>query len=373
MAKMNAEERAAVICSQPMLTISDFEELGRMHSVRDLRFGPGVKFPAGAFQHLQGMRWMQFLTVEKSSLTPAHLRDITGISRLKRLWLIECEVTDAALKHLAFHLNLQDVWLHGSKITDAALKPLSTIPNLQWLDLDDTAITDKGLEHLCAAQKLSYLGLRNTAVTDPGILQLAVLPNLNMAGGYVTGTAVTEAGIDALFSARRDLRKSAKSLGKSSESKTTPSRKSANDKVEAKTGSSAKLGTASDESEEIEAAKKVLTEFFKAMNQWESEWHIQFSEDRDAAARKIFDDFCTNKKRAYGGPDNRPCGDPLAYDPDHEVIVNVELAARRRIVIETKRSKGFEGRYQYVLLKKGGRWLLDSKKRFTAGWENDIL
>lgn len=365
---------------QGSFTTTDLEQLGTMNAVRELKFQPKAKFPRGAFRHLQHMRWLQFLDFTETDISPTDMKDLAGIPKLKHLYLTGCPVTNAAVKHLEGHPTLVNVWLNGSRITDAALKSLATISNLEWLELDDTLITDKGLTHLCRATKLKSLGLRDTAVTDLGILQLAALPKLNMATAYVRGTAVTEAGIDAMFAARKRP-KVATTAGKKL-------KRSASGKT-ARTKSTAKKP--SGDAEEIAAAKKTLAGFFKAMSQWERETLKReketkkpngdidlrkfnaFNKRRNEAASAIFDEYCTPKKRVYGGPKDRRYGKPLGYDPKSESIVDEEMPTRSRIVIETRRVSGFSGRYRYVLLKKRGRWLLDSKKKFGSGWENDLL
>jgi hypothetical protein len=91
--------------------------------------------------------------------------------------------------------------------------------------------------------------------------------------------------------------------------------------------------------------------------------------------RNIFAKYCTPKKRAYGRPENVSIGYPPDYeaDPAMEPITSVETPTRSRIVIETKQQFNLKYRCQYVLLKKGDRWLVDSKKIWSNGWEWTIL
>lgn len=363
---MNQEERIDELLEQPQLSDDDFIELGQMGTLRKLDFKPGAKLPRHAFQHLQGSKRLQFITITETKITPADVKDLAAIPTLKNLYFVNCPVTNAAIKPLVGHPKLAVLGLVGSKVTDAGLKHVAAIPNLRWLDLEDTAITDKGLPHLSAAENLATLFLRNTAVTDEGILALAPLRKLKLAPGQVTGTDITEQGIDALFAARK--------------------------KVEVKKQAAKKPAlSVAENSHDTSSARQVLTSFFRAMNQWEVEsfrgWETHHSSDRtiDApkwdsfcqkrlvALQKIFDKHCTAKPRKYGRTAGFSCGHPPDYDLQIEEIVSVEMPTKSRIIIETKKSGVLSRRSQYVLLKVKGNWLLDNRKTFYDGWQNHRL
>ncbi len=91
----------------------------------------------------------------------------------------------------------------------------------------------------------------------------------------------------------------------------------------------------------------------------------------------IFANFCTTKKRAYGKPDNFSIGGvEYQAEREKEPITAIRLATPSKVLIETKQNFGVghvNYRCQYVLLKKAGNWLIDSKKVWGRGWEPTLL
>jgi hypothetical protein len=88
--------------------------------------------------------------------------------------------------------------------------------------------------------------------------------------------------------------------------------------------------------------------------------------------------FCTPKKRVYSAGSSFG---PSYYDPDNSRILSQTRENPRRIVVEVEVSdKGrgpAGGKYRYVLLKRGEKWLIDNKKVWRdyreKKWENHIL
>ena len=56
--------------------------------------------------------------------------------------------------------------------TDAEAKQLSVLTEVQWLVLMDTNLTDAGLKHLSSLKKLERLDLEGTPVTEAGVQKL---------------------------------------------------------------------------------------------------------------------------------------------------------------------------------------------------------
>ncbi len=87
----------------------------------------------------------------------------------------------------------------------------------------------------------------------------------------------------------------------------------------------------------------------------------------------VFARFCTLKRRTCGrlGSFCRP----PEYQPTHEPVLEVTVESARRTVVQTQPETGFKDRRMYVLLRRGGRWLLDSVKsrRHDGTWHNGVL
>ena len=71
--------------------------------------------------------------------------------------------------------NLKSLSLDRSNITDAGLKEVAKLQNLKYLSLDNTRITDVGLKEVAKLQKLEWLRLDRTNITDAGLKEVAKL------------------------------------------------------------------------------------------------------------------------------------------------------------------------------------------------------
>lgn len=94
------------------------------------------------------------------------------------------------LKHLQF------LSLEKSSVTDAGLAHLSDLTNLKQLSLRDTNITDLGLKHLKGLSSLTELDLEKTKITNAGLEHLTGITSLRKL--YVGPGGPTASGIDAL-------------------------------------------------------------------------------------------------------------------------------------------------------------------------------
>ncbi|SRR5258706_5043401 len=131
----------------------------------------------------------------------------------------------------------------------------------------------------------------------------------------------------------------------------------------------------------------ILIQFMKEMNQWEKQrWEEQ---EKSKTTRKvmilnlhreligmnnIFAKYCTPKKRAKNLVGAYSF--PAEYDPDNEVIIETVIESNRRAVIYTKQKLGFQLLIRYVLLRRGGQWLIDNKQWRTDNkqrWNRGIL
>jgi hypothetical protein len=135
--------------------------------------------------------------------------------------------------------------------------------------------------------------------------------------------------------------------------------------------------------EDYASPEKVLRAFILSMHQWETDAYAKFGgEDTDVdfeEVRKLeqaaFEPYCTEKERKYGRCGS--FGNIPEYHPD-ESLVSVTQKTKSRVEIVTRQGKSQISKYEclYVLLKKAGQFLIDSKKTRVAGsekWERTIL
>lgn len=112
-----------------------------------------------------------------------------------------------------------------------------------------------------------------------------------------------------------------------------------------------------------------------AMNHYEE--HAHFAKDNDAILalmNEVYSRLCTDKKRPYGR--NGSYSRPPEYDAATEKLVaSQEVRAGRAEVVTRSQTQG-QRDILYVLTKKAGRWLVDSRKSRLVGqadWQNDVI
>ena len=89
---------------------------------------------------------------------------------------------------------------------------------------------------------------------------------------------------------------------------------------------------------------------------------------------KIFLNYCTPRERKYGKPNTISYGvkGSYEYDVDEEKITDIVDEGKNRIVVHTYREEPMQEKMQYIFLLKKGKWLLDSKKRYSS-WKQKWL
>jgi internalin A len=160
----------------------------------DLYMG-GFYVTDAAMKELAGLKNLQILNLDSTSVTGAGLKELAGLKNLKTLNLAETKVTDAGLKELAGLKSLQTLNLYKTSVTGAGLKELAGLKNLQTLNLGLIRVTDTGLKGLAELKNLQTLSLFVNPVTDAGLKELAGLKNLqtlDLRGTNVTGVGLTE-------------------------------------------------------------------------------------------------------------------------------------------------------------------------------------
>ncbi|MEI8379748.1 MAG: NTF2 fold immunity protein [Planctomycetota bacterium] len=107
-----------------------------------------------------------------------------------------------------------------------------------------------------------------------------------------------------------------------------------------------------------------------AMNQFEKKAHrTSSSETVSGLLADVYARFCTTKKRPYGR--NGSYQVPPEYDPREEYLVETTIVNPRRAEVVT-RNEMSKTEYLDVLQKKGGIWLVDSKKYRLIGGKWDV-
>jgi hypothetical protein len=126
--------------------------------------------------------------------------------------------------------------------------------------------------------------------------------------------------------------------------------------------------------DDSESCRLLLTDFFDAMNEWESDCEERRRQaqldgrpeptraERHASVAAIFDRFCTEK---WHGKDRPMWQTPPTYA--HVTFFDEEQLTRNRILIITKEGQSGQDRYLYVLLRTSEGWRIDSRKWMGFG------
>lgn len=127
--------------------------------------------------------------------------------------------------------------------------------------------------------------------------------------------------------------------------------------------------------EDKKEIRDLVETFILKMSEWESLcWKIDkdttltFDEKfqkQKSKVIKIFDVYCTDKERKYGRPTTISYGSE--YDPENEKVITIEEgASKSKAIVHTETTSELPTKYQYVVVKKKGKWLLDTKKRYST-------
>ena len=123
---------------------------------------------------------------------------------------------------------------------------------------------------------------------------------------------------------------------------------------------------------EEEALRKAVpeTEFHYAER---TDWFALFNEQ----ISPLFDGFCTDKPRVYGGKVRNSFGFPSKFNGcDHPLELLVNLKHKSRAEIYVKTNTHVEDEYLFIVLKKADEWRIDSYKNRRYGnekWSTQIL
>ena len=153
---------------------------------------------------LSGLTELRALNLMATQVRGPFLGQFRGLTKLQTLNLQNCELTDAGLEGITELTSLRSLDLSHTGITDIALASFQTlrraesesgrpIMELASLNLQGTKIEGQGLEHLGGLPRLKALSLSGCMVTDEGLAGLAPvtgLRSLNLSNTRITDKAL---------------------------------------------------------------------------------------------------------------------------------------------------------------------------------------
>lgn len=189
--------------------LKDLAKLPRLH----VFYLPARELTDVGLKHLVALKYLDTLHLsEAEPVTDAWLKELATLKRLQTLSLDGAQVTGAGLKELAGLPRLQHLELNSLKASGAGLKGLSSLKKLHSLNLHSArGVADADLSEVGQLRELQILDLRYTGTTDAGLKELAGLQQLKTL--YLSNTKVTEAGVNGLTAALKNLRHHPVTLG----------------------------------------------------------------------------------------------------------------------------------------------------------------
>ena len=176
----------------------ELRHLASIRSLEELTFSytylESIKFEDPGIEAIAALApSLRVLSLENTQVRGRHLAPFTNLEALD---LVYCPVDDEGLRQMQGLTKLRRLLLRDAVISDEGLRNLSGLVNLEQLDLGGTRITDAGIAHLRGMTKLKKLNLQGAALTDEGIRHLANMTDLEELNLY--GTKVTNVGVEVL-------------------------------------------------------------------------------------------------------------------------------------------------------------------------------
>jgi hypothetical protein len=123
----------------------------------------------------------------------------------------------------------------------------------------------------------------------------------------------------------------------------------------------------------------LVKNFMTEMHNWEifcneiakSDLHyLEVGKKQKEYVKNIFDTYCTQKDRKNGRPNCISYGfDGSFIYNETEIIIKIGQENKNRILVITNGEDEVD-KYMYIVLRKNGKWLIDSKKRKFFDEEN---
>jgi len=153
------------------------------------------------YPHLGQLHNIEWLDIRDRNISPAHLANLTPLTRLRGIRLRGASFQNSAIVHLSHFNTVQSLDLTFAEVGDGALEYVNQLRDLRTLRLGGTRITDAGLIHLQKLRNLEHLELFETQITDAGLAALRDIPELQSL--RLGATQITDASIDHMIAMRK--------------------------------------------------------------------------------------------------------------------------------------------------------------------------
>jgi Leucine Rich repeat len=169
----SAQEITSLNLAHSDVTDKGLKQLAELKNLDALRLQE-TKVTDKGLKELAGLKNLTSLGLSEAQLSDANLHV------LREIGLLHC-LLQASAGRDERPTSVEEITalsLCRSAVTDAGLRELAGFKNLTWLDLRETRVTDVGLNELAGLKSLTKILLQDTHVTGVGVTELQkALPN----------------------------------------------------------------------------------------------------------------------------------------------------------------------------------------------------
>ena len=144
-------------------------------------------------RNLEGLSDLRRLELSGTAVSDAGLASLRGLKNLERLNVCLTPVTDAGIKHLAGLTRLRRLVICSTRVTGSGFKDVPDWPRIESINLHSCPVSDEGLAAISRFKNLQRLEIVHSRVTDAGLRHLGKLTNLRQL--HVASHGTTRAGL----------------------------------------------------------------------------------------------------------------------------------------------------------------------------------
>lgn len=263
-------------------------------------------------------------------------------------------MTDELLAPFTGHKYMVNFGVEDATLTDHCFSIFCTMPKLRYLLLDgNTKINGSGLSVLKDC-KIDLLALNCTALNDEGLLQAANIAKLTHI--QIDHTAITYDGLLAITVNNR--------IEPVSRVQFTKEQMETFSRIQREKGKKSEVL----DQEAAHECRKILSDFFAQMSEWEKYVSVAGFEDAQVMPRLllIWDKYVSEKPRCGF----RPLG--LSYSPEGTyssvTFMDAEQVTRNKLYIYTK-EEDTDFEYRFWMKRTQDGWKIDGVQMRLDGWQ----
>lgn len=163
-AKRLKNAKVVVLCNSGV-TDAGITFLSKFNGIESLTITRCNRVSQNAMSAIGKMTGLIELNVEGTQFKDNGLYELRGLSKLKKLSMVDCPVTGKGFEGLAT-LPIKELSLVCSDITDENIANIASISTIEMLDLTFSKVTDRGVRHLIRLRHLKCLSLFGTHITN---------------------------------------------------------------------------------------------------------------------------------------------------------------------------------------------------------------